>query len=463
MSITYTGTGGLFTRAGAIGGEFDRVTATFGSPLTTGLATITAQFASADQTAIDGLSTFVANFATTAPASYQAVLTADGQAAILDQVNDSYPVVPYTFAQALSLLAAHMVLDTTYVARPTLGDTVTASVFGTNYSDATIVVSFINQYGDPTDMAIAETISATCTQPSPPYQETLTLVGQAALPGTNPGWPGGSGCNASLSLTDPNNCMTVDGAINNWSGTGSNTPNSWTIVNGAAGVTITRGSSPPLSRNNTISFNAQIVSDGVSLTSLQQTMNVQPNVVYAVSLWAKNSASDAAGVFSISLVDENGTIIQNSEGANQTTTVTIGRSSNVSSGTNIGATYHIYTVFFQTPRQLPISTGLRFGITTATTGTPTISVGMVGMVAVTTAGQNPGGIYPGGPYVVAWAGNKTTALNDNWSIAVTNSLTASTSFALNFDRLYGLRNLGLYLPSYPGSGTLLSDASLITH
>ena len=114
--------------------------------------------------------------------------------------------------------------------------------------------------------------------------------------------------------------------------------------------------------------------------------------------------------------------------------------------------YQIFTVYFQTPRQLPTSIGIRIGFSVAPTATKSLFISMVG-------GVQPSQLYASGLYIAAFANNNLTAQGDNWGIAITNSETTQ-SFVLGLNRLYNLASLGIYLPS--SLSPTISD-SLVTH
>ena len=438
MTVPLTGSGGFFTRQGAIIGEFNRVAAQYGSPLTNGFQSIWAQFASSDQAAVQNLPQAVAQYAQSG-AAYLQTLQQDGSQSILLQTSDYYSVIPYTSQEALLLIAAQMTSTAQSIQKPTLSAVITPSVYGTNYSDAILAVGFLGPFGVQLDNSIGETIQITCTQPSPLYQETLNAVGQAQQPAGSATWPGGSGCNYTFSISDPNtNGLVTDGGFQSWGGTGNNTPLNWTVVNGATGVTVFRGTPGAVGRTP---YAFQITSDGSSLTAAQQTLTLQPNTVYAVKVSAKVSATDGAGTMIMSLVDENGNVINDSAGNGNTQSFTM--SSATPSATNVGTTYASFTYFFRTPRQLPVSVGVRIGYGVAPAATKSLYLSMVGFVA---PGQP---YYPGpagGPFIAAFANNNGTALGDNWGAAISTSETPE-SFAFGFLRLYNTAQLGVLIPS----------------
>jgi hypothetical protein len=437
MSVPLTGVAGFFTRQGAIIGEYNRVASFYGSALDAGFLSIWSQFASSDQQAVENLPSAVSGFRSSG-LTYQNTLVQDGQLATTLQVGDDTSVVPNTVAQAVTVLAGQMRTNSQSINRPTLGSTVTANV--NNVGDVTVATSTVNPYGDPLDMMLAETITATVVSTVNTYSGTAQFVGQAAVASVLPTWPGGSGANLSVSITDPaNDTLVTDGGFEDWGSTGNNTPLNWEIINGDAGVTVSRGTGGV--RGN---FTAVITSNGTQATQLGQDVTVQPNTVYCAVVYAKVNASDGTGVFRIALTDDNGTVLTNDAGTSLSYTRNL--------SAQVTSSFQCFTVFFQTPRQLPVGVNLRFGYSIAPANGVFLTLDLAGFVAVNA-------LYAGGPYVAAFAGAEPTAIADQWSVAYTNSLT-SQSFARGMDRLYGLRQLGVYLPS---SVSPTVPDNLVTH
>ena len=446
MNVPLTGQAGWFTRAGAFIGEYNRIATTYGTPAINGFNSIWSQFASSDQVAVNNLPTALSTFQQSGQ-TYLGVLQQDGQTAAVLQVSDYDSVVPYTLQTAVTILAAQMVSTGQTIQRPTLAVTITSSIYATNYSDATLAVGFTNPQGAQLDMTIAETISVTCTSAAT-YQETLTAVGQATVAPSSYLWPNGSGANYSFSLTDgATNGLLTDGNFTSWGGTGGNQPTFWTIVNGAAGVTVFQGT-PGFRTATSPNLCFKITSDGSSLTAAQQTLSVTADTTYGFNVYLKMSATDGAGRVIIALVDENGNVINNDAGTPQSAILTM--SSATPSASNVGTTYAAFPVFFQTPRGLPITTGLRIGFLTAPTAAKSLSISLA-------AGVAPQQMYAGGPYVAGYSGNNASAVGDSWALAITSTAGVNT-FVMGLNRLYNFASLGI---SFPSSGSPTIPDSLV--
>lgn len=428
----------FFSRQGAFIGEYNRVTAFYGSSLDAGFSSIWSQFATSDQAAVANLPDAVAAFRST-DSQYLNTLVQDGQLAALLEVNDDTSVVPYTFQQATLVLIGQMIAGSQSIQRATLSSSVTPA--GTNLGDSTIAVSTTNQYGDPLDMIFTEDVTVTCTANSgSSYQAQMNAVGEAALPSYSPYWPGGSGANQAFSINDPAvNGIVTDGGFENWGGSGNNTPTNWTIVDGSAGVTVTRGTGGVRG-----AYTAQIVSDGSQPTQLAQNVNLTVNSVYMVTVEAKINTVDASGAFVMSLTDADGNILQDDAGNNLTYTRNLNG--------QVTTSFQTFTAFFATPRQLPTTVRVQYGYDSAPTSGRTLTLDLAAVVAATQ-------LYNGGPFMAGVAGADRTALADYYTAAFSNSL-GTQSFARGCDRLFGFRNLGLY---YPSSLSPTQADSKVTH
>lgn len=435
MSVALTGQEGYFTRQGQIIGEYNRVAEFYGSPLTNGFQSIWNQFVSSDQAAVQNLPDVVTAFRNSG-LTYQNTLQADGSLASILQVSRDTSVVPATLQQSFVVLISQMVAASASIQQATITSLVTPWV--SNLGDTTVAVHYKNQFGDQIDATFAETITATCISATTQYQETLQAVGEATVPSNSYDWPAGSGANVTFAVSNPAaQGIVTDSGFTQWSGTGSNTPTNWEIVDGAAGVTVFRGVGAGV-RTGTDA--AQLTSDGSQATQLGQTITLAVNTVYAVTVQAKVSATGGAGTLVIQLTDGDGNVLTDDAGNN----LTYSRNFTAQVTTN----YQCFTAFFATPRQFPAETRIEVGYGTADTATRSLFLDLVGVVAATQ-------LYTGGPYIAAFSGATPTALGDYYSVAFTNSLT-SQSFALGMNRLYNTLGLGVYFPS--DSSPTISDS-----
>lgn len=431
MSISLTGTSGYFTRLGAFIGEFNRVSAFYGSALSvTAFQSIWSQYASSDQAAVVGLPSAQASYIST-PNAYQSYLGQAAQTSSQLQVNDNAPLNPFTFVQSVQNVITQMKATSQSVNQPTI-TSVVASGTG-NIGNAVCSTYTLNPYGVQSDTIYAEAIPITCTSNSTPFAETYQAVGVVAVPFTAYNWPQGSGCLTTVPVTNPaNTTLVTDGVFVNWTGSGSNTPVSWGIINGTAGTQVLRGSSP--ARSGYL-FSASIVSDGSSATQLTQVVTLQPNTVYAFSVQAKMSATDGAGVFRICLTNGSGTLLQNTAGNNLSQTWA------TNGGSGVDIVYKVFTAFFATPANLPTTIDIQYGFSTATAAAKTLSLDLAAGIPATQ-------LYNQGPYAAIFSGSTASAIGDVHTATYTNSL-GTQSFVRGSQRVLNFPNLGptVYWPS----------------
>lgn len=445
MSVTLTGSEGFFTRNGAWVGEYNRVAALYGSATDTGFQSIWSQYASSDQASVQNLPDAVTAFRQTGQ-SYQSTLAADGSQSMLLQVGRSQSVIPPTLAQAIQIVADQMVGTSQSINRPTLGSSITDG--SSNLGDTKFAVSTTNIYGDPLDMTLTETFTATCTSQGSGFTASFGVVGENAVSPSSWDWPQGSGASTTVQVTDP----AVDGIVTGgqFTFTVANTPDSWTIVNGAAGSTVFAATSGGV-RSGTDAVYLQ--SDGSSATKLEQAVSLSTNTVYAVTFQAKMNSNSASGTLVIQFTNSSGTVLTNDAGDDLEATY------NLNGGAGeITTSYQLLTVFFSTPRQLPSTVQLRIGYGTAGVSTRQLYLDLVQIVAATPL-YGLANTGTSGPFVAAIANTAPSAVADTYALAFTNSLT-SQSFALGMQRVFGLRELGVYFPS--SSSPTISD-TLVTH
>lgn len=449
MSMDLTGTYGWFPRAGAFAGEFNRVAALYGSATDEGFQSIWSLFATSDQAAVQNYPDAVTTFRTTG-GSYCGVLTADGQLASILQANRDDPLVPYDFPTSINRVRAQMIADGATINRPTIAGTVAYD--GDNLGDTKVFFSNTNIYGDPLDMTLAEVLTLTCTSQGNSFNATFGLKGEPTVLTSAWNWPQGSGVQTSVSVVDPgaSGGTITNSSLNTF--TVANTPDSWTIIDGAAGTSVFEGTGDGVRSGNNAVY---LLATGANTTKIAQAVTLQPNTVYAVTFQVKMNSNAAAGTLVVQL--------WNPAGSGAVLTNDAGDDLEVSYALNGGAgevttSYQLLTVFFSTPRQLPSTVQLRIGYGTAATSTRELYVCNVQVFQPTPLyGASNTGTY--GPWVCAVANTEVSAVGDVATITVTNSLT-TRSFALGLERIYSMRGQGVYLPS---SGSPTISDSIVTH
>lgn len=449
MTVALLGSGGYFPRAGAWIGEYNRVAALYGTGLTDGFQSIWSQYATSEQAAVQLLPDAVSSFRQSS-VSYQNTLVADAIQSALLQVNRDVPLSPYTFPNSVNVVAGQMRTAVQSINRPTLGNSVAYGA--SNLGDTKFALSTTNIYGDPLDMTLAETLTATCTSQNGGFTPAFSVNGVPAVLPTAYNWPAGSGVTGlTVTAVDPN----VSGIVTNGgfsTFTVANTPDDWTIVNGAAGVTVFKSTAGGV-RSGTDAVYLQ--SDGSSTTKLEQELSVSINTVYAVTFQAKMNTNSASGTLVVQFTDAAGTVVTNDAGSNLQASYAL----NGGAG-EITTSYQLLTVFFSTPRQLP-STGLflRIGYGVAGVSTRQLYLDLVQVFAATPL-YGLSGTGTSGPFVAAVGNTVASAVDDQASLTFTTTATPQT-MALGLERVFALRSQGVYYPS-AASGSTIPDA-LITH
>lgn len=444
MSVTLTGTGGLFTRLGKIIGGINEACTAVGATANSRADAIAAQFASAQQDLIDGLYANRDSYRGSAGSDLSYLRTLAQNTIIEMCADDGAGINPRDLDAALVKIIAQMVGDVASINQPTVTATVTAG--SANVGNGTCIASVLDGTdGLQTDYAFAETIVGTCTDDAytgggaTEGQEPFQFVGQ--LPADDDlawDWPQGSGCdqqaisqNAALTGN-----LLDDGNFESWSGSPL-APDDWDIGTGTAGSTVVRAASPYIG-----TYNLTFVGNGSELTCIRQTLtlsDLEPYGVYGWNMLLKTDGSVAAGVLRVRLVDNGNNVISDEAGNANSSTKTI---------STLTSSYTAFNGFFRLPAQLPSAVKLEIALSTALTNTEVLNIDHVGLVEAQR-------LYDGGPLVAIFNGSTKFAINDTFSIAVANNLT-TTSFARSLDRLFGLRALGRKIPS-AASETILDS------
>lgn len=432
MSITLTGNAGYFTRLAVWLSEYNRVAAWYGSALTTtAFESIWLQYASSDQAAVVGLPSAQTAYQST-PQSYLTYLSQSAQTSSQLQVNDNYPLNPYTYTQSVLNVISQMVSTSQTVNKPTITSSIASGT--SNTGNPQLYTYTLNPYGVQSDTIYAETVNLTCTSNSTPYAETFQAVANVAVPFTASNWPQGSGATVNITVTNPaSTTLVTDGVFANWSGAGNNTPTNWTIINGVAGTQVFQGTSPVRSG---YLYSASITSDGSSDTQLGQAVTLQSNTVYSFSVQAKISSLDSSGQFVISLNSgAGGSVLQNDAGNNLSQIVGMNGGSGLTTG------YKVFTAYFATPKNLPSTVFVQFGFSTPPSAAKTVSLDLIAGVQATQ-------MYNQGFYLSMFSGSTASGIGDTFTATYTNSL-GTNSFVRGSQRMLNFPNLSpkIYWPS----------------
>lgn len=450
MAITLTGTGGLFTRLGAlIYSVKDTVNVYQGTTLTARATAIQSQYLSTDSNLIDQLYSNLSQ-AQNGARNFATYCSTLAQKTIVSQVNDAYPQNNQSFQTAIAFLLNYLVANSETVVRNTVTGTVTPG--GTNTGDGVARVSVINNQGLPVEQCFSETITGTVTTDSRSGKttaglESLSLSGQ--FPITDPLswlWPAGSGVTSSAVAVAP--VSSNGNGTRNWLNNGSfetfvataNVPDNWHIDTGSAGSTIMESST-----HYDGAKSVEFVGNSSENTAIKTRFGTdfsapaQPIDQLCVNLWLKVDVVPAGGVLTVELVDGSGTTLQDTQGADSKFTVTL------SSATT---SWVAHGGFLRTPALLPAQVWLRLRLSTALSTGSSLFMDRISMARPTVP-------YLGGPSLIIFSGVTPFQAGDNFAFAIANSRDGLIQSGC--DQLLGLRNLGIIFPSTTGTATILDS------
>lgn len=222
-----------------------------------------------------------------------------------------------------------------------------------------------------------------------------------------------------------------------------------TITNNTTGGTYTPATSSAGSANAYAGKAVEFDSDGSQLTTLNQSVTLQPLTQYAFCCRMLADVVPAAGVITVDLVDGiGGTVIADEEGTNNAFTIDC---------TALTTSFTAQTGVFRTPRVLPAAVYLRIRISTGVSSGTSIFIDHAALGEMTE-------LYAGGPSAAIFSGKTPfragagQVLPDRFTLTATND--RAGEFQEWFDRNFQMREKGLLLPSNTG-GTETQADSLI--
>lgn len=495
MSVTLTGTGGLFKRLGLFGGLIQSILNNQGAQSLTAPAKsvgaaysdLLAQFGSASAQA-DVFDDFFANVVTPYRAKPAALsqIKSYAQKLLIRQVNDDTgrtSTLATAWAELIRQMGSSAILDSK-VSACTVAATTPTTVSGiTNTGTAVVTSSKIGPIlpGTTTgsnamdlQFLIPETMRLTCTADAATggatqYQESFQIAGQPATV-TDPlawnyttifGAGQGSGSGASLST---NAC---DAAVYQGAGVGGNLlyngdfshftshlPDHWVQVAGVAGTDFSdtgagtaglRGGQclTFLATNTALKLTQQFGSGGGTTSTLL------PNTVYAVNSWWKKD-SNSTGILEVALVDGSDTIINDNNGVNNKIAIDLSTLDNTYTATN-----GPHWGYFRTPAVLPSVQKFRIRTTTAVQ----VAASYLSHVAMRPAKQ----VYTGGPFVDVFSGATASIAGDSYQAGFTNDFGNVATGKFNIQTLcnllFDLRASGLIHLPIVGT-TLVADSNI---
>ena len=328
-----------------------------------------------------------------------------------------------------------------------------------NYGNAQVAVTKrLDGYnppwqGGPTAVQLAN-VNSECAVPS----ETVTLqcIADSATSGVSIGseqwsWTGGirprsstgydwqfEGSGAGPSLTSGNSSTLItDGSFENW--TATNTPSSWPIDNGVAGVNIFQDTTAA----DVLFGNAslKILGDGATATiGVHQALtpsSFNPNRLYCVGVWIKGQAGIVAGTLTIT-----GAGTGYSPGGSDNITLNAGTLAGL-------ANYTFYSFYILTPSIVPSDFKITISVTGTLTNAKQITLDGFSLAPV---------VYHGGFGVnVFSSGDNTSSSLKRPLIGDRFTFTVANDDAGKFQRFFR-RAYKFQLRSAGGGGETISDA-----
>jgi hypothetical protein len=444
MTVSLTGTSGLFTRLGRFGDLYLNTVTGYGSALDTAIEDIRDEFEAGGQgIVIDSLYT-ARNAYRGVHSGFLGTLQTMMQQTVIEQVNDDTALVSKTLANALTELLRQMTASSDTVLRPTTSGTITA--YSGNKGDAKVLASFTNQYGATLDMVYPETIKLTCTSDTTNFQEVFSYAGQPKRAVTDKDWPGGSSCAGTLTLSNSaTDNILSNGNFSTWT-VAASAPSSWTYITGVGGTTLVRDTT--VKRTSAGGYSLQFVGDSSTAHEIKQQLSsslLRANQVLCFQGWGKMSAADANAVLRVRLVDSTGAVINNDAAT--------ANSATFDCNSTIGTSYTSISTFFQLPRQLP-SGGVFLHISISSGNIDTGKTLNLSLLSVVEATQ----LYSQGPFMAGFSAALPHAAGDYFYNVVANDA-PNAGWIRAGQRWLGMDTLGssYYFTSVASSETIANS------
>lgn len=472
MTMTLTGTGGLYTRLGVIFSSIGSVNKFLASgDIDAGgldsvgalVAKIRAQFLASLQYTLEtpqALYTTQAG-ALTALDNYKRSMRDLAENVLIETANVDVTLVNKTASGAIGELQTQMVGSGTVYSSDNDLDaaTVTATITATSTNTGTgkLICSVIRPDGRTHELVLAETMEAFCTTDGQvggtAGSETFSINGEPSISDTLAyNWPAGSAISQTLTSIDAtldasgnlltNSCFD---AVNDL----ANVPDQWHLGSvGTLGTDIFAEASIIYgSSGKAVKF---LGVGGATLPEIYQTFNdsggtsstLKPDTVYAVNFFAKDSGAGlTGGVMAVSLVDGSNAVINDDAATANTVSVAYSTTS---------ATYAAVNGFFRTPRVMPTSVKIRVKMTTTPTSGESMYIDSLAMCeAVDLYGNGQG------PWAALFSGSTNWIKGDKITAAFANN--RAGGFQDYFDRCFGMRALGYQLPSDTAGTETIAD------
>ena len=443
MAIPLTGPTGVFTRLGAIGGIVAAVNAGRGTTVPGKLALVASGYAPGSPL-LEDFSTVVADWQASQD-DLLLYLQSLAAAAVVAAAQADAPLADPSLGPALQRLIAQMLASGDSVSARPVAATVAAD--GANVGNPAWVVAPTTDTGRSAETQFAETWRFACTADSQSRQAVAggePIAGRglpAAASPLDPAWPAGSGAAAGLRAVDASQPsgsggqVLAGGDFESW--TVANVPDGWTVRVGVPGTDTLQSAS-----EYTGASALALPGGGSVATALDQSFGangvapVLPATQYAFNLWASVTSVPAAGTLEAALVDGSGAVLLDAAGNPASVAVSL---------PTLSTTYAPVGGMLRTPRVLPALTRFRLRLSSPLSSGSTLLVDRAALA-------RPTRLYAGGPRAAVFSGSTPMVAGDAWTLA-TSATPGTGGFALLFERLFAMRDLGLLLPS-SGSPTI---------
>jgi hypothetical protein len=449
-------TGDLFNRIGAWGGVVNAINIDRGTLVPAQTATATDQYETIDQDLIQSIYTYLSSYQNGA-STYLTQIQSICSATLLRMVSDVLSIGNNpTTTTAMQALIAQMQANNQSVKACTISSSV--GYRAANIGNPVAVVSVRNTQGLFLEDLFAETATATVSNSSQYSSsvagvEPLSVQGQYSVSNTF-SWmyPAGSGANLTVSAIS--GMSQGQGGSGNWLMNGSfestsataNIPLNWTILTGVPGTTVFQATSDVYDGT----YSLQFAGDSSTLTTVVEGFStatttgvipttLYPNVQLSFNCFIRTSSTPASGVLQVALTNGSSPTVDN-DGNTNSTSVNLN---------TIGTTWVPFNAVFRTPSILPSTPTLAIGLTTALPAGYSV---FIDRCSVSQMVQ----LYAGGPYLSIFSGNINMQKGDQVYVTLANNY--GGRFQQLFDIIFGMKSMGLLLPSNATGGQTISDS-----
>lgn len=375
---------------------------------------------------------------------------------IVNVANADAPLTSLTITAALTELIKQMAGSSASVNASSAAVGAKSSV-GSPTGTPIFVASIIDGSGVSREYILPETLRFTCTNDAygtngaTSGNEPLSITGQAVVSDTfSQDWPGGSGCSLSVNAADATKDNGTSGnlLVNSDFETFTTTdyPDNWVIIAGTVTTNIGKDATNKYTGTNAV----KLIGSGGTAAHIAQPLNTSTSTSagvggspqklasrtpYAVSLWtAVHASAPAAGVLRVALVDGTNTVINDDAGNANSFAIDL---------TAETTAFANHTGVFRLPSSVPSTVKLSLFLSTDITSGKFVTIDHLCLAKMTE-------LYTGGPFLSIFSSSTPLVKNDRWTAAVTNTWGV---FQQYFERSFGMRALGLQLPS-SGSPTI---------